>query len=73
MEREIAAYRLEQITEMPRCPECGSEVDRPKCFYELGSYCPRHEVEDGYGGRSALMKKFDPERHRQVYKHLYKE
>lgn len=25
----------------PRCP-CGALVDRPKCFWELGSECDRH-------------------------------
>lgn len=32
----------------PECPECGVGVDRPKCFHELGGYCPRHDLQDAY-------------------------
>jgi hypothetical protein len=29
---------------MPVCPECKESVMRPKCMWELGGDCPRHEV-----------------------------
>lgn len=29
-----------------KCPECGSIADRPKCFYEWGSSCPRHDPDN---------------------------
>lgn len=28
----------------PRCPGCRVKVARPKCVFELGSACPRHEL-----------------------------
>lgn len=28
------------------CPECKSDARRPKCMFELGGDCPRHEVLD---------------------------
>ena len=29
----------------PKCPECGSGIDRPKCLFELPpDRCPRREV-----------------------------
>lgn len=28
----------------PKCPGCGSRVNRPKCFFELGGDCPRHPL-----------------------------
>jgi hypothetical protein len=36
------------LMQEPRCPElgCGCGVDRPKCFFELGGYCPRHPLAD---------------------------
>ena len=30
--------------EKPICPECGADARRPKCLFELGSYCPRHDA-----------------------------
>lgn len=47
-----AAERLEQDTVRVvqrdwqkglHCPECNSGLPRPKCFYELGGGCPRHD------------------------------
>lgn len=55
---EVQEYRLSRLTEMPKCPECRSVVDRPKCFHELGSDCPRHEVVAAYGGTDALHRHF---------------
>lgn len=26
-----------------KCPECGVEADRPKCMWDMGSSCPRHD------------------------------
>ena len=26
-----------------KCPECGSDATRPKCFFDMGSSCPRHD------------------------------
>lgn len=56
VEGRIAQARLAALTEEPKCPECGSVVLRPKCFYELGGDCPRHEVVDAYGGHDALSR-----------------
>lgn len=28
----------------PKCPDCGVDVNRPKCLLELGTECPRHDV-----------------------------
>jgi len=28
----------------PDCPECGVGVNRPKCLFEMGPSCPRHEL-----------------------------
>lgn len=25
------------------CPECGAKADRPKCMWEMGGSCPRHD------------------------------
>lgn len=25
------------------CPECGSMADRPRCMWDLGAGCPRHD------------------------------
>lgn len=33
-------------TPEPKCPECGAGVNRPKCLFEMGSDCPRHEVRE---------------------------
>lgn len=29
-----------------QCPECGTAADRPKCMWELGGNCPRHDPEN---------------------------
>ena len=29
-----------------KCPECGVGADRPKCFFEMGGDCPRHDPEN---------------------------
>jgi hypothetical protein len=26
-----------------KCPDCGSDSDRPKCFYDYGPTCVRHD------------------------------
>ena len=26
-----------------KCPECGVGADRPKCAFEMGGSCPRHD------------------------------
>jgi hypothetical protein len=56
--REVRACRLAALTEMPKCPDCNAGVYRPKCFFELGGDCPRHEVVADYGGMHALGLKF---------------
>lgn len=28
------------------CPECGAGADRPKCFFEMGGDCPRHDPDN---------------------------
>lgn len=28
------------------CPQCGANADRPKCVFELGGDCPRHDVDN---------------------------
>lgn len=43
----------------PKCSLCNSIVTREKCFFELGSNCPRHEMADVY--KQAL--KDDPTNH----------
>jgi len=45
---EIAASRAERervlsLIPEPKC-DCGVGVDRPKCMWEMGGDCPRHEV-----------------------------
>jgi hypothetical protein len=57
VDRRIAAARLAALTEEPKCPECCSGVLRPKCFYELGGDCPRHEVVAAFGGSDAIRKR----------------
>lgn len=57
VDRRIKAARLAALTEEPTCPECGSGVLRPKCFYELGSDCPRRQVVDAYGGSTAIRQR----------------
>jgi hypothetical protein len=32
----------------PKCPACGAGVDRPKCLFEMGGDCPRHEVRNAW-------------------------
>jgi NAD-dependent SIR2 family protein deacetylase len=30
---------------VPKCPDCYSRVDRPKCLFELNpAHCPRHGI-----------------------------
>lgn len=58
IDREVTQHMLSTLTEMPVCPECGSVVDRPKCFYELGGGCPRHDVVARYGGIDAIKRHF---------------
>lgn len=36
--------RILRLKTEPKCPECGVGIDRPKCMWELGAACPRHEV-----------------------------
>jgi len=52
---KIAAARLSRLKKEPRCPECGAEVLRPKCMYEYGPNCPRHDVVALYGGGVAIL------------------
>lgn len=35
---------MDEMTSEPECPSCGVGVDRPKCFFDLGGYCPRHPL-----------------------------
>jgi hypothetical protein len=58
--REVRAARLAGLKAMPKCPEsgCGVEVYRPKCPWEYGGGCPRHDVCTAYGGMTALGRKF---------------
>ena len=28
----------------PKCPACGATVTRPRCLFELGGDCPRHQI-----------------------------
>jgi len=52
--KRVRAARLVALTEEPKCPECGAGVMRPKCFYEMGGDCPRHDVVAAYGEVSAI-------------------
>jgi hypothetical protein len=36
--------RIKSLIPEPKCPLCEAGVDRPKCMFELGGDCPRHEV-----------------------------
>lgn len=29
-----------------KCPECGSMAERPKCLWEMGGACPRHNPDN---------------------------
>lgn len=29
-----------------KCPECGSAAERPKCFWDMGGACPRHDPDN---------------------------
>lgn len=29
---------------IPDCPGCGAGIERPKCLFEMGRACPRHEI-----------------------------
>jgi hypothetical protein len=29
-----------------KCPECGSNAKRPKCLWEMGGHCPRHDPDN---------------------------
>lgn len=47
----IARLRAREVRTLPKdwkkgrnCPECGVGADRPKCFFELGGACPRHDA-----------------------------
>jgi hypothetical protein len=55
--REVIEWRLSELKKEPKCPECWSVVLRPKCFYELGGNCPRHEIVHFFGGSSKLSKR----------------
>lgn len=46
-----------QPAEEPRCPECGVNALRPKCMWELGGACPRHEVSEAYRAAQRAAKK----------------
>lgn len=45
-----AELKLEEAFGVPRCPEpgCGADARRPKCMFEMGSYCPRMPVLDDW-------------------------
>jgi hypothetical protein len=51
---KITSQRLKQVQSEPACPDCGVGVLRPKCLWELGPECPRHELISQLGGTSAL-------------------
>lgn len=49
----VAALRARTIYTLPanwqaglKCPECDASADRPKCMFELGAGCPRHDPEN---------------------------
>lgn len=61
----VARLRKVTVDELPndwqkgrKCPECGSRADRPKCFYDMGPNCPRHDP-DNYED-SPYIEKPDP-------------
>jgi hypothetical protein len=46
----------------PKCPECGADARRPRCLFELGGDCPRHEAlkewkqKNSNGGKGGLLR-----------------
>lgn len=44
---EIEAWANAATTE-PTCSGCGANVLRPKCMFELGGDCPRHETREEF-------------------------
>jgi hypothetical protein len=67
---KIAAQRLAQIRSEPKCPECNAGVIRPKCLFELGGDCPRHDVINYLGGRSKIIAHLDSLKERRKRKPL---
>lgn len=38
--------QMEAERGIPKCPECHSDARRPKCLFELGGNCPRHNIRE---------------------------
>lgn len=48
MNKNDVEQKLEDSFGSPKCPECKSDARRPKCFFEYGSSCPRHNILDSW-------------------------
>ena len=49
----VTRLRARTVTELPKdwqngrkCPDCGAAANRPKCAWDKGGACPRHEPEN---------------------------
>ena len=49
----VTRLRDRTVTELPedwkkgrKCPDCGAAANRPKCAWDKGGACPRHEPEN---------------------------
>jgi hypothetical protein len=58
VEEKIIQARLDSLTEVPKCPECGSSVLVQKCFFE-SPQCPRFFVIELFGGSKRLKKRIE--------------
>jgi hypothetical protein len=55
--RALIEEGLEQVFPAPMCSECHTDARRPKCMFELGGGCPRHEALDAWNSlRYAALK-----------------
>jgi hypothetical protein len=53
LRKVIAEQTLQELTEEPKCPACGSGVLRPKCMLASDD-CPRHLIVQELGGHDRL-------------------
>jgi hypothetical protein len=56
VEKRVAAHRLTQLTEEPKCHRCQAGVLAPSCKW---ADCPRGQILDMYGGYRAVVERLE--------------
>jgi hypothetical protein len=55
LQKNTELQAILDVFKEPKCSSCGVGVDRPKCMFELGNECPRHETRNQWKANTFRM------------------